>query len=156
MTEEQAQQLRMEWFRAFPEMDFFMRPQMCRTGPDGLNYQASTVTGRIRRNCSANSALNFAFQGLAADAVKAALWGLRREGFKIVNFIHDEVICELPEDRAGEQVRRMAEVMVNEAKSVIPDVEIRTESALMRRWSKDAKPVYGADGMLQAWDEDEE
>ena len=60
-----------------------------------------------------------------------------------VNFVHDELILDIPEDelmheRAYEVVRIMVEAM----KRIVPDVNIGAEPALMRRWDKGAEPVF--------------
>jgi hypothetical protein len=57
-----------------------------------------TLTGRLRANASYCARHNTVFQGLAADGAKLALWLLWRAGYRIVNFIHDEVLIEIPVD----------------------------------------------------------
>ena len=55
-----------------------------------------TLTGRLRAKASFCARHNTVFQGLAADGAKLGLWNLWRAGFRIVNFIHDEVLVEVP------------------------------------------------------------
>lgn len=57
-----------------------------------------TATGRLRFGASYCARHNTLFQGLAADGAKLALWKLWRAGYRIVNFLHDEVIIEVPAD----------------------------------------------------------
>lgn len=57
---------------------------------------AVTPTGRLRGGCTYTQARNAPFQGLAADGAKLALWELTKRGFRVVAFIHDEVVIELP------------------------------------------------------------
>jgi hypothetical protein len=64
MTLDKATDLRTAWFRALPEMDKHMQPQECGSRdpkkPDDPNrYEACTLTGRLRRYCSFNSACNY-------------------------------------------------------------------------------------------------
>jgi DNA polymerase I-like protein with 3'-5' exonuclease and polymerase domains len=65
--------------------------------------------------------------------------------------VHDEIIAEVPEDRAHEAAHRIAEVMVETMNLYTPDVPARAEPALMRRWYKAADPVY-VDGRLVPWE----
>src|SRR5262249_11263560 len=55
-----------------------------------------TMTGRLRAAAKYTARHNTIFQGLAADGAKLALWKLWRADFRIVNFIHDEVLVEVP------------------------------------------------------------
>src|SRR5262249_9415329 len=58
----------------------------------------ATLTGRIRGRVGYTQARNTPFQGLAADGAALALFDLVREGFRVVGFIHDEVLVELPDE----------------------------------------------------------
>ena len=65
------------------------------------------------------------FQGLAADGAKLTLWRLCRGGYRIDNFIHDEVLVEVPEN---EDLRQHAESirghMIAGMREVVPDVAV--------------------------------
>ena len=120
------------------------------------------ISERKRANCYFTAASNSYFQGLAADAAKAAGWQLAKEcyvvpesplfGSRIVGFFHDEYMLEVPEFRAHEAATRQCEVMVSAAKRYVPDVRISVEPALMRRWSKSAEETRDAEGRLIPWD----
>ena len=58
---------------------------------DYYSYESKTLTGRIRRYCSKNSACNFRFQGLVSDGTKYALWELYQRDFWVFNFVHDRI-----------------------------------------------------------------
>jgi DNA polymerase I-like protein with 3'-5' exonuclease and polymerase domains len=62
-------------------------------------------------------------------------------GSRIVNFVHDEEVAEMKEEKGHEVVFELAHVMRSEYQPFTPDVIIRTEECLMRRWRKGAKPV---------------
>lgn len=115
-------------------------------------FSAETVvlpTGRVRANCSFTEARNTPFQGLAADGAKLALYDLVRAGFRVVAFIHDEVLVELPESsNLNEATERIAGIMVTAMRNLCPDVRIEVEYAVMRRWDKNAKAVYDNAGRL--------
>ena len=161
MTLEKATELRAAWFRAFPEMNKYMQPRECgsrdpKKRDDPNRYEACTLTGRLRRYCSYNSALNLNFQGLAADGCKLAMWDLWRAGFKIVNFIHDEFIFEFPEEQASVLLEQAERIMIDSMQRILPDVKITADGALMHIWSKAAKRKMDDNGSVLAWDEPEE
>jgi hypothetical protein len=60
--------------------------------------RVATLTGRVRGGVGYTQARNTPFQGLAADGAKLALWRLVREGYRVVGFVHDEVLVELPDE----------------------------------------------------------
>lgn len=57
-----------------------------------------TLTGRLRAKASYSARRNTVFQGAAADGAKLALYRLWRAGFRVVAFIHDEFVVEVPVD----------------------------------------------------------
>lgn len=111
-----------------------------------------TLTGRIRANASYCAQHNTMFQGLAADGAKLALWRLWRAGYRVVNFVHDEALVEVPADA---DLRHHAEairaIMIAAMHEVVPDVRIDVEFAAMDRWQKEAKEVTGPGGSLEVW-----
>jgi hypothetical protein len=116
----------------------------------------TTLTGRVRGRVGFTQARNTPFQGLAADGAKLALWALIREGYRVVAFIHDEVVIEVPEnaDHATE-ARRVEEIMNRSMEEVTGNVPVACEYALSRRWSKKAKAVFDPDGRLIPWEADQ-
>jgi hypothetical protein len=111
-----------------------------------------TLTGRLRAQASFAARRNTVFQGLASDGAKLALWKLWRAGYRIVNFVHDEVLIEIP---AGEDLRAKAEhirrLMIAGMAEVVPDVHVGVEIAACERWYKKAKPIDTPDGGLGLW-----
>jgi DNA polymerase I-like protein with 3'-5' exonuclease and polymerase domains len=97
------------------------------------------LTGRLRAAAAYGARHNTVFQGLAADGAKLALWQLFRAGYRIVNFIHDEIVIEVPLDQhADEHVLRIREIMITAMQEVVPDIHIDVEVAVMECWSKRA------------------
>ena len=127
LTPEEAQNMKDTWFAAFPEMKEYMQ------GEEGA---VTTLTGRIRANTTYCAEKNTAFQGLAADGAKLALYNLMDAGFKLVGFVHDEIITEVPENTAEEMRRLQEEIMVNSMSLVVPDVKISVESTISPRYCK--------------------
>lgn len=146
ITLEEAYKLKELWLEAFPEMADHLKPKLDQTfsNDDEQWYIAKTINGRVSRKSSYNSACNYPFQGLVADGGKIALWKLYQEQQPMVNFVHDEIIFEFPEDDEIQQrCRHVDNVMIWAMKKVIPDVAVRTEGALMRRWYKEAEEIRG-------------
>jgi hypothetical protein len=92
------------------------------------------------------------FQGLAADGAKLALWKLWRAGYRLVNFIHDEILVELPEQTNlalhAEIVRR---IMIEAMHEVVPDVHIDVQYSVSNLWAKSAELMIDEEGRLTIW-----
>jgi len=111
--------------------------------------------GLVRGDCSYTSGCNLTFQGPAARGMKLAsikIGQLERQGAPIhpVLPLHDEIIAEVPIDRAHEMAALLERTMIEEMSSVLPGIPIKVEAALMERWYKGAKPVF-RDGRLVPW-----
>lgn len=168
ITIEECRELRDNWFKAFPEMDKHMSPESDvvddydrkRFDDPYLRLsKATNIMGVLRRKCTFNSACNFPFQSLAALGAKRAMWVVWRDPrYKnlLVNFIHDELLLELPAATAAEDVAIIQKMMEDAMKEVLPDVRIEAEGCLMERWDKDAKPVFDVFGNLTVWHPEEE
>lgn len=167
LTLEECYSLRDAWRAEWPEAkDYFDWVNRQLRGPrdrqKGHAYHFQT--GRIRGNIPYTVYCNTLFQGLAADAAKAAGFKVAKEmyaapssplyGSRIVNFIHDEILAEVPEqpELAHAAAFRLRDIMVEEAQKLIPDIRITAEPALMRRWYKGAKTVYSPSGLLMPWE----
>lgn len=118
-------------------------------------YMVKTVTGRIKRNCTYCAAANLRFQGLAADGAKLALWEGYLRGWRMVNFIHDEILQEVPAEMPLPQrtlfVREVEDVMVTSMQRVLTRMKVKVDSTLSARWQKKAKPVHDEEGNLLLW-----
>jgi DNA polymerase I-like protein with 3'-5' exonuclease and polymerase domains len=96
-----------------------------------------TRTGRVRARTTYCEARNTLFQGLAADGAKIALYRLTRAGFCIVNFIHDEIIIEVPVDADVERLRgEIEKIMIESMNAVVPAIKIKVKSKIKTRWEK--------------------
>jgi hypothetical protein len=96
-----------------------------------------TLTGRLRARARYTARRNTIFQGLAADGAKEALWKLWRSGYRLGNFVHDEIAVEvlqqadIPEHEAN--VRR---IMIEGMQEVVHNVRIEVKVRSGRSWSK--------------------
>lgn len=100
-----------------------------------------TLTGRLRANASYTERHNTVFQGLAADGAKLALWALWRAGYRIVDFVHDEVLVEVPRDAdLAQHTTRIRELLVSGMREVVPDVAVAVALFPGDSWCKGAPP----------------
>jgi hypothetical protein len=115
----------------------------------------ATLTGRIRGRVRYSQARNAPFQGLAADGAALALFELVQEGFRVVGFVHDEVIIELPDEGgyvSEAKVKRIVEILcARMAEVLVGDIPVGCEPVLSRRWSKKAKLIV-KDGKVYPWE----
>jgi len=111
-----------------------------------------TYTGRLRAKATYSARHNTVFQGLAADGAKLGLWYVWRAGYRIVNFIHDELLVAVP---AGSNLAHHAEIirylMLKGMEAVVPDVAVDVEYTISDRWHKKAELVLDAQGRLSVW-----
>ena len=127
LSQGQAQTMKDVWFSAFPETREYMKDEK------GMVY---TLTGRKRGNTSYCAEKNTPFQGLAADGAKLALYNLVRSGFKVVGFVHDEIITEVNSEEANTMLLDQERIMIESMQEVVPDVKIGVESAISDFYTK--------------------
>lgn len=159
LTYDQAFKLREDWFTANPEMKQYFK--IINSMKGGSLVQL--VSNRVRGNVGFCDGANSLFQGLAADGAKRALVLITRAcyldessplyGSRPVVFVHDENILYVPEDRAAAAGAELQRLMIKGMQQYIKDVPITCETALSRRWSKDAKSIYNEAGELQIYEE---
>lgn len=160
ITKQDAKRLRQRWYQFCPELREYLH--------GWVEAQGGTYTsplGMVRAGCSYTELANGrALQTPAAEGFKEALWRVTRAcydptlgdillGSYPVVAMHDELVVEVLEDgREAERAERLSELMVAGMKMILPDVPIKAEPMLTRRWSKKAKAVRGADGKLKVWE----
>jgi DNA polymerase I len=180
---EEAESLRNFWRETYPEsadMKAWVEEQKRgqRFSPElnkDIDTYGYTTKGydRFRAGATYNAAANGTFmQSLSADGAKLAVaWTTRAmcggldadnpyrilEGCRLLAFIHDELITEIPDDEfltiralaiSHLQCLAMSDVMPDIRFSIDrtafpdPDAKPSVEPAAMRRWSKAAEPVW--------------
>jgi DNA polymerase I-like protein with 3'-5' exonuclease and polymerase domains len=112
----------------------------------------STLTGRIRGGVSYTQCRNTPFQGLAADGAALALFALVKAGFRVIGFVHDAFLIELP-DEGGHvslaMVRRAEQIVCAAMAGVLGcDLPVSVESKLARRWYKAAELIVEGDRVI--------
>lgn len=156
---EQAEIIRPTYLERWSEVPKYWNWVMRELSANGSVTQY--ISERIRGEPSGPAAANTLFQGLAADGAKAAIIKLTEEmyldtssplyGSRLLNFIHDETLLEIPLENLHAAAYRQAEVMVEEMKKFVPDVAIKVEPAAMLYWDKDAEAVHDENGKLVPW-----
>ncbi|MBN9121887.1 MAG: hypothetical protein J0I06_22560 [Planctomycetes bacterium] len=112
-----------------------------------------TLTGRLRANATYTARHNTIFQGLTSDGAKLGLWRVWRAGYRVVNFIHDQLLVEVPDSPIlAYDAERIRAEMIAGMKEVIPDVTVDVDYAATSRWRKGAKAVFDAEGKLLVWE----
>lgn len=179
LDEEEAKRLKDNWLSTFPEMReyFALISKYTEEDPEeGLANVEQLFTKRLRGAITYTAACNTYFQGLGADATKAAGFQIAYEcyvdttsplfGCRIVNYIHDQFILECDEDKAHEAAFRLAKVMEDEATKFLPDVPaLVSEPMVTRCWSKETeqrwdRPLFmengerDPDARLVPWDKE--
>lgn len=161
LTEEQGHRIREGWRKAWPEGHLYLDKVIASkcAGGDGKAVITQLVSGRRRAGCWFTRAANTYFQGLIADGTKRFLWVLGQEiaagrvRARLVNFIHDEVLLELPDDEhATRTMDAVTSLLVSEMGRVIKRVPIVADPVLSRRWTKDAYSTRCPDGTLTVWE----
>jgi len=106
-------------------------------GSELCNSSAISLTGRIRSKVVYTKLKNTPFQGLASDGGKMALYKLTRLGYRIVAFIHDELILEVPEATCESDAKIIESIMCSEMQSLFDcSVPVRAEYAISDHWTK--------------------
>lgn len=164
LTVEDARKLKQTWLRTYPEFRKYFAWVESLKQPDGTFAVEHIISRRLRSGVFYCVACNSPFQGLLADAAKEAGYWIARGcyydrtsplyGCRIVNFIHDEWIVEVPDEivSATAAANELARIMAEKTRRYLPDVPLTTEPMLARRWSKKAKRLVRPDGLLDIWD----
>jgi DNA polymerase I-like protein with 3'-5' exonuclease and polymerase domains len=103
-----------------------------------------TVTGRLRAQTTFCSSRNTLFQGAAADGAILALWKVWRAGYKLVDFVHDQLVVESPaDDKVHARVTHIEQLMKEGMLEVVPGMLVKVETVITRSLHKaDLDPRY--------------
>ena len=171
LTKKEAINLKEKWLASWPEMeDYFklansrLKDEITITLEDGekkkvkAGFVEQLFVGRFRGRCTYCKICNTPFQGLGADGAKEAGWRLTRAsyspshvlyGCRLVNFIHDEFLMEIPDDdKKEERALALSKIMCEGMNVYLPDCPVRAEPVLMNCWMKDAEGLYNKEGKV--------
>lgn len=139
-----ARALKAAWLRAFPEMRAYSE-WVKRLTEYGTATVAQFVSGRVRGGLTICNCANGFFQGLVADIAKDATYRLVRAaeqasgplaGCLPVLMLHDELMLEIPKERAEEGAQALVDLMESTASAYLWDVKMRVEAKISDRWRK--------------------
>jgi DNA polymerase-1 len=141
ISEKEARQFHKMWHEAYPEVGLWHR-QCQRFVDQGVPVR--TAIGRRRELYGEENRVqvfaNNTIQGGCADIMKAALVSIYRAlpaSAKLVATVHDEVLCECPEDVAEEVLGIVVGEMQDAAIPVIGDVVwMKAEGGIVRSWGE--------------------
>ncbi len=161
LTRAEAQNLKDVWLDTWPEMRKYFDYISKLTGKSTGNV-VQMFSNRRRGNVRYTEACNTYFQGMAADGAKDALYEVIRAchlikksplyGCRVVNFVHDELIVEVPENNIDKPAKELARIMVDTFNKWTIDVHDKAESCAMRCWTKAAQTCYDSKGELIVWE----
>lgn len=97
---------------------------------------AYTPTGRLRSGCNYSQYRNSPFQGLAADGAKLALFNLTAAGYRVVGFLHDEIIVEIEEIYAEKAFAEVQQIMNVSMSKVLGSVPSSVSGHVGTTWEK--------------------
>lgn len=122
-TPDEAEFAAQAWFDLYPEVRLWhllTRAKKRKLFADTLTpaklFTATTLSGRPVCSDKLPSALNFQDQGTGAEIALAAIAALPDHlACELVNFVHDELVFEVPEDQADARVPEINRVMIEAA-----------------------------------------
>ena len=86
-----------------------------------------------------NQRLNYAIQASCAEGLKESLALLmmeKKDTWRLVGAIHDELICEVPEEDAEYAKSVIEKIMINGMRKLVKQVPIEVESHVSKVWTK--------------------
>ncbi len=159
-----SKQLIKHWETANPEGREFLN--YAKRLPEGAGGKCVVIPGTtiLRRGATVAAGANTHFQGLGAALEAHVGWviakeiycgtgALNRSGARLINFVHDEFILEVPLEWVTEVAAELEIIMATAPAAFLPDVQISSEAVAMLRWSKNAERVV-VDGELIPWVEE--
>lgn len=162
MDRDTATRLRKRYFQAHPEIKRYLRQWVPEQADGEDRFRYVSPLGMVRAGCSYTEFANGrALQTPAAEGFKTAMWRVTKEcllgagplagSFPVIN-MHDELVLEVPEDRAAPAAERLSQLMIEGMGAVLKDIVIRAEPVLTDRWTKGAKAVRDpVKGTLKVW-----
>ncbi len=163
-TEQFAQKMKNDWMAHYPEAKKYFAHIRTLVGNANYGYQVIPRSGFKRGAVTFTEGSNGYFQTLGAHITKDALWEVTKRchdarlkspllGSRVWNFVHDELILEVPIEAGHEAAIEIESVMNATMNKWTPDVPAASEAAIMRYWTKGAEPVYNAEGRLIPWED---
>lgn len=167
---EVCEELRQGWLEVWQLAEYFAWVDSHEGIQDGNAVMVTPGTGYIRGGLNVSEGCNHPFQHQGGYGSKLALIMVSREcyvnhgtplyGCRPQVFAHDEILTGMPQNVAHLAAARQTELMKAAMSTIVPDLEVPIEPALMRRWYKEAEPFFfdrdcvrcrGVDGQPRGW-----
>jgi DNA polymerase-1 len=160
ITEKAAEELYEHWKKMLSEAEPYFALVKEQVDIAGSQQIKQVRSERIRGSVGFTDGANGYFQALAADCAKDAGFTIAEAmyldtsspayGSRLVDFVHDEFLFEVPVGQAHEAALAVNELVEAAGRRWMPDCPPKSEPALMERWYKDAEAVY-ENGRLAVW-----
>lgn len=125
---------------------------LCYTSPLGMHRAAAKFTEVANGLCMQTPGAEGA-KWSVIDVVRATRTpGHILYGCFVVDFIHDELLVEVPLDTTNLTVPEIQRIMTFAFTKVLSDIPVGTEAVLMLAWRKEAEPVFDDEGNLTIWE----
>ena len=138
---EEARKLAAKFFRAFPKFAEWHKGLRELLNEKG-RVDGKTLLGRFYTAQTFQDAANYPIQGTGADMLKLAVdifsYQCEVQGYPIkpVNLVHDEIVCEVPQDFAEEVAELLKESMEYAGSLILKKVPVEAEVGVSDRWEK--------------------
>ncbi len=138
---EEAKDLVKRFFKAFPRF-YEWHKSLRETLREKGKVEGKTLLGRKYVAETFQDAANYPIQGTGADLLKLAVdifsyqaqeWGFE---VKIVNLVHDEIVCEVPQGQAEEVAQLLKESMEYAGNLILKKVPVEAEVKVSQVWEK--------------------
>lgn len=160
ISEQKAIELYALWKKMLREAGPYFDLVKSQVDVSGDQQIVQVRSGRVRGDVGFTDGANGYFQGLAADCSKDAGFNIAEAmyldtsspayGSRLVDFVHDEFLFEVPADRPHEAAFAVNKIVEAAGRRWMPDCPPKSEPALMERWYKDAEARY-ENGRLAVW-----
>ena len=161
LTLERAKELYSKWINHYTEMREFFAYNKSQARFGQTTTHKHPITEFVRGDIGYTQLCNQWFQNLTAIGAKLALWNVSRTcytdnkaslfGSRPVLFLHDEIVTEIPKERAHEAAYQQTEIMKDSMNVYTKRVPASASPALMDRWYKGAETVL-KDERLVIWE----
>ncbi len=155
-TVAEAKAFKAQWAAAFPETRPYFQWINSLQGESATFTHVHPITGFVRGGCYYASGANTGFQSLCAYGAKLALYRVTRAcfdpesplfGFRVWNFIHDEIVAEGPLTRASAAAIELGRITAATFNEFVPDVPTKAEPYMSTVWSKHAETIRTPEGL---------
>jgi DNA polymerase I-like protein with 3'-5' exonuclease and polymerase domains len=143
---ERATTIKTAWLKRWKAQDFFRTMKSMQDPIEQLIDIRLKRSQRVHGRKRFTEACNLTFQGPSADGAKLAVYETQKRtrlakdsalyGSRVVAFIHDELLLEIPKDRGQAAAKELEEIMIKAMQIHIPDVPITVDAGVVEKWGQ--------------------